>query len=588
MYYIYVIELLTLIYLLPAVSLFPKLILSSRTAITIPFVSILIIVLLKETLSFFNLFSQNIVLIFHSLFFLIASYRLYQIKKDYDWPKVHILVYLISFSVSVFYAARLGISSFGTDDEIYSWNMWAVQHFLGENVDYYYTTSAYPQFFSILIAYCYKILGTVELQLPVRSLLAFFPFSLLVTIGIASNKTEIKSIALFFFWMLVIVFGIGIGKYFDDGLADPMMSAALIVSVFMFIQYINNHDKTIYLFLSSICAIVAAYSKQPALIWAILALPLITSISVIRRTIPLISLLPVGIVMLVSIYWVLGPGFDFQNNQGVINASQHDRDILEQVLYSFNMYLIKQPMLFILFILSTISVFRSKKYIDIYLLLLLPSTLAWFIFGAYSGVRLGIHVIALLTVLYASTGYYLPFSILNDKFTSIGQYINKNAYSVIGFFLILAILSSSIHVYKKFKKNGDSFDIYNGSKVTISKYFGKDSEYIFNEIYGNKEIKIWIPSNYIYGIFYGHNSIIRPDKDQYSLKELLADIKNKKPDYLFYSGDRVAFGQGSKRLHELVNNHCSDIFQKVAGPENKFGYIVYKLKKESLHKCPLF
>ena len=61
---------------------------------------------------------------------------------------------------------RLGTSSFEDHDEIYSWNMWGVQHALGEQHDLFYTVAPYPQTFSYLIAWSYQLLGSIDLQTP--------------------------------------------------------------------------------------------------------------------------------------------------------------------------------------------------------------------------------------------------------------------------------------------------------------------------------------------------------------------------------------------------------------------------------------
>lgn len=586
MYLIDCLLLFFLVYLSPALALFPNLIISARTAIAIPFVSAFIIVLLKIFLASFDMFSHDVVLIFSIVFFIAATYRVFNISKksQFDWSEQHISIYVFNFLIIIYYFAKLGTNSFASNDEIYSWNMWAVQHYLGEVIDYYYTKSPYPQFFPILISYCYKILGSIELQLPVKSLLAIFPFCLLTTIGIAPKESNSKNISLYYLLMTLLVFGIGIGKKFDDGLPDPLMASALIVSVFLFIQYLENTGRIFLLWMSAICGIVALYSKQPALLWAIISFPLIAINSILRNKQSKIILLPAIIMMLFGLLWISGEGSGFQNNPGVIGTSLHGRNIGQQLLFAANRYFIQNPLILLLLLSSYISVARSKKYVDIFYLLVIPSLLMWFIFGAYS-LRLGIHVVSLAALLLAASNYNLPFLGFHKILENIGLFFQKKKKYFFSVVFFVSVIVSVLSINKSMRKIGNGFDLYKGGRNTISKFFGEDAEFIYNNIYDRSDILLWIPSNYIYGIFYGHNNVMRPDYDnvqKYSIETLISEIEKNYPDYLFYSGPRVAYGPGSDLLYELAENQCPSLFEKIAGPQNKYGYIVYKLRKDKM------
>ena len=58
------------------------------------------------------------------------------------------------------------------------------------------------------------------------------------------------------------------------------------------------------------------------------------------------------------------------------------------------------------------------------------------------------------------------------------------------------------------------------------------------------------------------------------------EITETLPDYLFYAGDKVAYGPGSKVLYDLAQRDCPYLFETVAAPPNMFGYITYRLKKD--------
>lgn len=194
LYLLYCFILLAFVYVSPALALFPRLVLSARTSIAIPFVSIFAVGVLERILSVAGIFSQAVVVFISVAFALIALYRVRRLivagNFMFEWPSPHVFLLIFNGFIAFGFAAELGTTSFALDDEIYSWNMWAVQHYLGEPVDYYYTRSAYPQLFAVPIAYCYKLLGSIELQLPVKALFGIFPFCLLSAIALAPRAVN--------------------------------------------------------------------------------------------------------------------------------------------------------------------------------------------------------------------------------------------------------------------------------------------------------------------------------------------------------------------------------------------------------------
>lgn len=171
MYLIYCLVLLLLVYLAPACALNPALLLSSRTAVAIPFVSIATVVVIQKALELTDRYSHELVLLVSLALLVIAVIRVFLLLRSlrpasgmdageqrFDWPATHRVLLVLSCLFGLYWAAQLGTSGFDTDDEIYSWNLWAVQHYLGHDIDFYYTQSPYPQLFPILISWCYKFL----------------------------------------------------------------------------------------------------------------------------------------------------------------------------------------------------------------------------------------------------------------------------------------------------------------------------------------------------------------------------------------------------------------------------------------------
>ena len=158
MFVVYVTCLVIGVYLVPGLALVPRAALDSRLAYAVPIVSVLVVTLLARVLKTFGVFSEPVVLFITLAFAATAAYRINRIwsKVEIHWPPAHRLVYSFSVCAGLFAAVRLGLSSFDVDDEIYSWNMWGIQHALGEPHDLFFTVAPYPQTFSYLIAWNYQ------------------------------------------------------------------------------------------------------------------------------------------------------------------------------------------------------------------------------------------------------------------------------------------------------------------------------------------------------------------------------------------------------------------------------------------------
>ena len=288
MFLIYILTLLIFVYTVPGLALFPKLILSSRTIVATPFVSIGVIGATQVVLVWGGLYTRPVVIGISLIFLVIAVVRLRKLNYTPSllyWPPVHRFLLLLTSLLAIYWATNLGTMGFDDNDEIYSWNLWAVMHYLGVKGDYYYFTKApYPQLFPVLISYCYKLLGSIELQLPVKTLFAIFPLAAWSAIAVAPKKASyanaIRSI------VLLLLITLAIAKKFTTGYADPLMTSSLVVGVYLYIQYVDQPDRIELLILSVICAAVALFTKQAALIWALGSFPVIVLIATIRRQIP--------------------------------------------------------------------------------------------------------------------------------------------------------------------------------------------------------------------------------------------------------------------------------------------------------------
>lgn len=515
----------------------------------------------------------------------LISFEIYASLKEINTFK-----FLVSGLV-IWIFARLSISlatsSFSVDDEIYSWNMWAVQNYLGQRADYFYTHVPYPQALPLWLASIYRSLGGVDCQAIPRFFLATTGFIYLVAVShcfqIKNFKHALVSIAI----VLLIWNLIGIGEIFSHGFADPLMAASLLVSVLLFIEYSKTTNNIIILVASAGCAIVAVYSKQPAMIWGIGILPFLTIIGVFRSGWPKQSLLIVFLSALICLYWPLGPGAGFQDNNGVITRSLQNRSIIQQIIFSVDRFLLKNTGFLVLLILSYWSCRKQTIHRALWLLLFVPMLLSWFIWGSYT-LRLGVHVIGLAGLLLMSS-YTESLGVVSlpiNRQIIIWPVINNSIFFRKKWMTALLLtLALCVYIEKDVFRvaRRERIDLAHGGWTTLSRQYGSDyAPFIYEKIYKKKAMKVWSTTNYTYGVFFGHVISDRPHyTDQfYGRENLLRDLVESAPDYAIYAG-KVPFGPASELLKKVAEN-CQSIFKPVVEPPNEYGFIIYSIDKNKL------
>jgi len=240
-------------------------------------------------------------------------------------------------------------------------------------------------------------------------------------------------------------------------------------------------------------------------------------------------------------------------------------------------------------LVACISVMVARCQRDILILFALPALLVWLLFGAYS-LRLGIHVVAAFALLLAASEFALPKVLGGGKWSSTASFVRRYARPLTLAIVVLMGSASIVRINRNIDKIGPDFSPVKAGQNMISLYFGKDAKFVFEELYDHQDLLLWVPSNYIYGIFYGHTPMIRPafrEMEDYNLQSLVDEIREHRPDYLFDSGQRVAYGPGAALLRELAENQCPQLFEIKAGPPNRFGYTVYRLHENEamLDRC---
>ena len=591
MYAIYVAGLVVGVYLVPGLAVLPRAILDSRFAYALPIVSVLLVTTLARILKALGAFDRTAVLLATGTFAVAAAWRLQRLwrgaagrRPRAHWPAAHRMVYLVSACAMLPAAVRLGLSSFAVDDEIYSWNLWGVQHARGEAADLSFTGAPYPQTFSFLLAWCYHLLGDINLQLPVRAGFALLGVSSIAAIGMAIPRQDAKTIGWFAGLAIVTLFLAGLHAHgLSRGLAEVVMIPALVVSVGLYLhhpRHAESPERRTCVWLASAAAVLAGVAKQPALLWLMITFPALMAIRAARSK-RLGDLIPVAAACGAGVLWMVTEGSGFLDNPGVVEASQAGRDWPRQLLHAADAHLAGRPALTALLLLSALAVFGGRRGRGALLGFAAPALLLWFAFAAYSP-RNGMHIAAVCALLIAANSFWpLPGrspapGVPRSAAAPISARFRRVSHGA----LAAIVIAAGAVAWHKAHEAGPGLSLYDGGKNTIYRYFGNDAEFVYHDIYRGPDRQpetLWIPSNYIYGIFYGHNPIIRPDaaRPPADAHELKVELLRAPPAYVFDAGDRLGDWPAKQALRDLIAQ-CGSWFEPVAEPPNRFGYTVYR------------
>lgn len=577
---------------LPALAFFPEMLASPCAATAIPIVSLMLINSIVLLLTAFGLYAHNMIILISALLSIIALIRIYYFhhSQPIRWQKQQLLLMLLNASLLLPLLAFAGISVFMYDDALASWNYWAM-HYYHQTPPTSAETFGYPQFFPLFISYCYKLLGNPEYQGPVKALLVIFPFTIMNCIAFATYNT-VRSLLLYLFVISVCVFPgfmtFGFYRFYGVGYADPMLAAALACSALLLIQYFQEPQQKQWLWYAVFCGITASLSKQPGLLWALFSVPVLFIAKFIQeRKINLAELSGLFVLATPAATWLLGPGSHFYTNQGVIAASLHKstisyQNVLLTLLQSMNKYFFTQPTLLALFVLGAIAAARHRYKLGIYITFVIPATLLWFIFGSYE-IRLGLPILVTCGILVASENYFseriLQFF---PRYKTIENAISAQFKTITYSFFLIGILFFIIFsIREQLNKHNNTtnlVDPLNAGKSTIYKYFSNGASFIYQTIYNNFTLKIWVPHNYIAGIFYGHTQMLPPGEID-KIKEI---FRSERPDYVF-TGGKIRTDQGTY-VENLIKN-CQASFIEIPLGTPVYDYHLYKLDKNKIKDC---
>jgi hypothetical protein len=552
--------------------------------VAIPFVSVLAVFILYTFLVQVHLYTPAIVQVFTVLIVIVAIVRVtYSVKskrEPVDWGDFSQILFVLNLALCIYFGSMLLLHGFDTHDEIYSWNMWALQHVRGEDVDYYYTQAPYPQLFPKLLSYCYMVLGSIEPQTAVKTSLVIFPFTIFTALGLASNRNERKFLIFHVLLCFFLLRNVGLKEIFDKGMPDTMTAAAMLASIFLFLLYRNRRESSELLWLALICAVVAVLCKQPAFVWGLFSLPVLALIDALRQRDSWRRFALCCIPAMCAVVWMLTEGKGFQHNTGVISRSFANRNTLEQLWFSANEYLIHEPSIAVLLVLAVVSVLRIKRGLDILFIFVLPSFVTWFLFASYD-MRAGAPSLIVFGYLIAYGNYCLGgrASANNGAIVPV-----STGYKIVlaGIALAFACNDAASKIRKEESRH-DGYVLGFSQRNNLIGLFGSEAHVVFDQITRNESAKLWTSSNYIYGMFYGQADVTRPayGNDEYTSKMLLNEITTQGRNYATLTED-LAYGPGNKVLARLVTEECPKLFTPIAGPNNKYHITLYKINIDLL------
>ena len=365
-----VVSLFLFIYIIPGIALFPKFILNPRTAATIPFISISMVVSAQYILSTLNQFNHKNVIIFTLALFLVAIYRLYgmykvYLKFDSNWHNSDLKALLLIMFSSIPLMIILGFDGFQHADEIMSWNLWAKKIYFNE--ERILSGNIYPLLLSSLIAFCYKFIGNIDYQLPIRFTFSIIYVSTIFIVYTFANSRN--KVGILFITYIIVFLIIGVGYEYKKVWADTLMSGFMVASLALLIslsnnqRLINKNISPISILLASIILISAAtLTKQGAIVWTMLIYPLLAYV-IINNNNKLSNLLKFSLLVpiLTPILWYFMGGTNFHTNVGVINRSMGGRGYFDQLLFGFNESFIAEGRFILLLFMITIFIVLLRK-----------------------------------------------------------------------------------------------------------------------------------------------------------------------------------------------------------------------------------
>jgi len=583
-----VVSLFLFIYIIPGIALLPKFILNPRTAATIPFISISMVVSAQYILSTLNQFNHKNVIIFTLALFLVAIYRLYGIYKVYlkfdsNWQKSDLKALLLIMFSSIPLMIILGFDGFQHADEIMSWNLWAKKIYFNE--ERILSGNIYPLLLSSLIAFCYKFIGNIDYQLPIRFTFSIiYVSSLFIVYTFANSRNKV---GILFITYIIVFLIIGVGYEYKKVWADTLMSGFMVASLALLIslsntqRHINKNISPISILLASIILISAAtLTKQGAIVWTMLIYPLLAYV-IINNNNKLSNLLKLSLLVpiLTPILWYFIGGNNFHTNVGVINRSMGGRGYFDQILFGFNESFIAEGRFILLLFMLTIFIVLLRKINfekAIIAFGITLSTIFLIFFGAYETTRLYLHVILFGWLVLFAYGDHITSTKIGSIISIIGN--SLYTYSVVCVLFIFWTFNSFNY---RMMITEPVTNFLDGRQVQVNWVIRESGVEQYKNILESK-MGLWAHDSHVWGIYYGVDNFkgrggLRSGNDD--IRGLVNSIIDENIGWI-YSHEK-------KDLSEIkrIQDFCSGSIIKIDTSSNMYWQTLNKIDIEILKSC---
>lgn len=484
------------------------------------------------------------------------------------------LLLLPSLVLWLVLAVKMSSSSFSYHDEIYSWNLWAIEHWQRKPYDLYYTQASYPQLFSYWLASIYGAQAGFTSQAFTR-FASSVPTLLLIGSALAlcgarsKRNIQIISSALLAWTVLRTWSTLRLGY------ADPLMTAGLIVSVVCLIAYTSDQRMRWWV-MSAAAAAAAAATKQPAVLWAAGGLPLIALLGWVRNHWTLRSLLIASASALVVAWMTFFVSADITNNPGVVTAAFRDRGVVGTLAHSVWRYLILKPDILALLVASW---WYTRKHALLHAIwwIAIPVQIGlWFTLGSYE-IRHGTHVIWLASILLLAALNMRHEAGETPQTAALGARRRSNAFA-------LALMLGCAGIAVIYAGNLTGTDLKDGQKSAFAKQMRRERAADLYKRIVDSQARVLTTSNYSWGLFYGRTPLERaaPQAEQLSMQQLRDRLLEKRVDFAISSG-AYAYGHFSAAVLELAATCPDAMAVELTSADGEFS--VFEIRRTELEQC---
>ena len=576
------------IFFAPALAFRPRLLSSPWTLLCVPICSICLLAVSIMPAIELNLLGHEAAraCLFSTALVGLGRAVLYLSSPDTDhssWSGDSLYALLIALGFTIFFVGRLSLFGFDDNDEIYSWNKWAIDFYLGKDVTFQFTRWAYPLLFPRLLSLEYILNGSLEAQTAVKTALAIFPLCAMGAIALGSPSQITSRAGLTAFLIALIVFGAGAKSSFEHGMPDAMAATGVVISALILFERDRLKISAFgrYL-LVAVLSSVAVLTKQPSLVWALSVLPILVVFPSLmdapRSKASFILLIPA----LVAVTWWLTEGSGFHLNEGPVKRSMEERDLFQQGLNAARLLFTDYIEVSVVLGWMLFAVLRNGRALSLMVLFILPSLAFWLMFANYD-LRAGLPMLLISGLLIS----------LNDfgcrkPETNLQPIVSHKSQKFPAIICLALIGGATVQVALDVRKTVKRYSDYEYGDVAINNYlriFGADAAIVREHIRDNENAVLWTPTNYVYGLLYGYRDVHFPRyKLGWNEGSLVAELKETQATHATTSG-RLAYGPGGIILESILSDPCGDAFQKLSKYENSYNIMVYSINGKILNSA---